>query len=134
MSDSSSDLGSSVFAYARRAQTLRPSAVREILKVTAQPDVISFAGGLPATELFPVEAMRAAADSVLSKDGRAALQYGVTEGHPALIVHLLPISGAAHDIFAAAKTLLLVTDVTAPEAPTQELLAGKHADLRKGIV
>lgn len=47
-----------------------------------------------------------------------------TEGHPALIVHLLPISGAAHDIFAAAKTLLLVTDVTAPEAPTQELLAG----------
>jgi DNA-binding CsgD family transcriptional regulator len=46
------------------------------------------------------------------------------DGHPALIVHLLPISGAAHDIFAAAKSLLLVTDVTAPEAPTQELLAG----------
>jgi DNA-binding CsgD family transcriptional regulator len=46
------------------------------------------------------------------------------EGHPALIVHLLPITGAAHDIFAAAKSLMLVTDVTAPEAPTQELLAG----------
>ncbi len=47
-----------------------------------------------------------------------------TEEYPALIVHLLPITGAAHDIFAAAKSLILVTDVTAPEAPTQELLAG----------
>lgn len=46
------------------------------------------------------------------------------DGHPALIVHLLPITGAAHDIFTAARSLLLVTDVTAPEAPTQELLAG----------
>jgi DNA-binding CsgD family transcriptional regulator len=45
-------------------------------------------------------------------------------GQPALIVHLLPVSRAAHDIFAAAKVLLIVTDVTAPEAPTQELLAG----------
>jgi len=84
MSDSSSGPESSVFAYARRAQALRPSAVREILKVTAQPDVISFAGGLPAPELFPVEDVRAAADAVLAGDGRAALQYGLTEGHPPL--------------------------------------------------
>lgn len=83
MTDSSSGSSSS-FAYARRARALRPSAVREILKVTAQPDVISFAGGLPAPELFPVDAVRAAADAVLAADGRAALQYGVTEGHPAL--------------------------------------------------
>lgn len=75
---------SSAFAFARRARALRPSAVREILKVTAQPDVISFAGGLPAPDLFPVDAVRAAADAVLGTDGRAALQYGVTEGHPAL--------------------------------------------------
>ena len=47
-----------------------------------------------------------------------------TEAQPALIVHLLPIAGAANDIFAATRSLLLVTDVTAPEAPTQELLAG----------
>lgn len=83
MTDTTSG-SSSPFAYARRARALRPSAVREILKVTAQPDVISFAGGLPAPELFPVDAVRAAADAVLSTDGRAALQYGVTEGHPAL--------------------------------------------------
>jgi DNA-binding CsgD family transcriptional regulator len=47
-----------------------------------------------------------------------------TEEHPALILHVIPITGAAFDIFAAAKSLLLITDVTAPEAPTQELLAG----------
>jgi 2-aminoadipate transaminase len=59
---------------------LRPSTIREILKVTAQPDVISFAGGLPAPELFPVEAVRVAADRVLSSAGPAALQYGPSEG------------------------------------------------------
>jgi len=59
---------------------LRPSTIREILKVTAQPDIISFAGGLPAPELFPVDAVRAAADSVLSKSGPEALQYGPSEG------------------------------------------------------
>jgi len=59
---------------------LRPSTIREILKVTAQPDIISFAGGLPAPELFPVEAVRAAANSVLSQNGPDALQYGPSEG------------------------------------------------------
>ncbi|MBP6508448.1 MAG: PLP-dependent aminotransferase family protein [Opitutaceae bacterium] len=65
-------------------RAMRPSTIREILKVTAQPEIISFAGGLPAPELFPVEAVRAAADSVLTKDGPAALQYGPSEGFPAL--------------------------------------------------
>lgn len=59
---------------------MRPSTIREILKVTAQPEVISFAGGLPAPELFPVEAVQAAADVVLSKHGSQALQYGPSEG------------------------------------------------------
>ena len=59
---------------------MRPSTIREILKVTAQPEVISFAGGLPAPELFPVEAVKAAADVVLSRHGRLALQYGPSEG------------------------------------------------------
>ncbi len=61
-------------------QQLRPSTIREILKVTAQPEVISFAGGLPAPELFPVEAVRAAADHVLRTAGASALQYGPSEG------------------------------------------------------
>ena len=63
---------------------MRPSTIREILKVTAEPDVISFAGGLPAPELFPVEQVRAAADSVLSRSGSQALQYGPSEGYAPL--------------------------------------------------
>lgn len=66
--------------YAHRMRQLRPSTIREILKVTAQPEVISFAGGLPAPELFPVAAVQAAANHVLSTAGAAALQYGQSEG------------------------------------------------------
>jgi 2-aminoadipate transaminase len=69
------------FRLSARTAALRPSAIREILKVTASPDVISFAGGLPAPELFPVEAVARSTQAVLSADGPAALQYGVTEGH-----------------------------------------------------
>src|SRR5688572_22381391 len=70
--------------FARRMDQMRPSTIREILKVTAQPDVISFAGGLPAPELFPVAEVRAAADEVLAQHGSRALQYSQSEGHPAL--------------------------------------------------
>ena len=70
--------------FARRLAQMRPSTIREILKVTAQPEIISFAGGLPAPELFPVAAVQAAADTVLSQNGAAALQYGPSEGVPAL--------------------------------------------------
>lgn len=70
-----------VYRFAARTAGLKPSAIREILKVTASPDVISFAGGLPAPELFPVDAVASAAQAVLSTDGSAALQYGLTEGH-----------------------------------------------------
>jgi len=66
--------------FSGRMRQLRPSTIREILKVTAQPDIISFAGGLPAPELFPVEAVRAAANFVLTQNGPEALQYGPSEG------------------------------------------------------
>jgi 2-aminoadipate transaminase len=69
------------FRFAQRTRGLQPSAIREILKTTEAPDVISFAGGLPAPELFPVEGVRAAAEEVLRADGPAAMQYGVTEGY-----------------------------------------------------
>src|SRR3712207_8458425 len=55
-----------------RAQQLQSSAIREILKVTMQPDIISFAGGLPSPETFPVERMKAAYDAVLSREGKVA--------------------------------------------------------------
>lgn len=67
--------------YAQRTQHMSSSTIRELLKLTEQPDIISFAGGLPAPELFPVEAFQAAADRVLQKHGQKALQYSTTEGY-----------------------------------------------------
>jgi len=57
------------------------SAIRELLKLTEQPDIISFAGGMPAPEVFPVDEFREACDRVLREQGSKALQYGATEGH-----------------------------------------------------
>jgi 2-aminoadipate transaminase len=76
--------GNSLLRLAQRARDARSSAIREILKVTLRPEVISFAGGLPAPETFPVEALRGAFDKVLSAVGPASLQYSTTEGHPEL--------------------------------------------------
>src|SRR5690606_17525530 len=72
------------FTLSRRAQALTSSAIREILKVTTRPEVISFAGGLPSPATFPVERMQAAFDAVLSRQGRVALQYGTTDGYAPL--------------------------------------------------
>ncbi len=69
---------------ASRTANVSSSAVREILKITQRPDVISLAGGLPAPESFPVRELRDAFDAVLDQDGPAALQYSTTEGEPGL--------------------------------------------------
>ncbi|MFD6531876.1 PLP-dependent aminotransferase family protein [Streptomyces sp. NPDC060184] len=71
-------------ALATRAASVGASPVREILALTARPEVISFAGGLPAPELFDTGGIRAAYDHVLAEDAARALQYSVTEGDPAL--------------------------------------------------
>jgi 2-aminoadipate transaminase len=63
---------------------MKRTAVRELLKVTSQPDMISFAGGLPAAELFPVSRVERAARNVLQTVGAKSLQYSETEGIPAL--------------------------------------------------
>jgi 2-aminoadipate transaminase len=68
--------------FAERTARLRASTIREMLKVTQQPDVISFGGGLPAPELFPTRAIAEAARAVMDRYGAAALQYSVTEGIP----------------------------------------------------
>ncbi|MFF2885213.1 PLP-dependent aminotransferase family protein [Paenibacillus sp. NPDC057967] len=67
------------YRFSSRVSQLKSSAVRDILKLTQGKDMISFAGGLPAEELFPVQAVREAAGRVLDK-GTGALQYGLTEG------------------------------------------------------
>jgi 2-aminoadipate transaminase len=67
--------------FSERIQGVPTSFIREILKVTVQPDIISFAGGLPNPEFFPVEAIQNATDKVLSSNGKSALQYSTTEGY-----------------------------------------------------
>ena len=73
-----------VARYAHRTKRMMSSAVREILKFTQLPDVISFAGGLPAPEVFPIEEFEAACQKVLTESGAEALQYGITEGYTPL--------------------------------------------------
>ncbi|WP_294404903.1 PLP-dependent aminotransferase family protein [uncultured Clostridium sp.] len=68
------------FEFADRMSLLNASEIREILKVTQKPEVISFAGGLPAPETFPIEQIKEANRIVLEKTGRKALQYSTTEG------------------------------------------------------
>jgi len=75
---------SSTWTLAKRAHKMNPSVIREILKVTERPGIISFAGGLPSPRTFPIEAFAAACEAVLRTDGRAALQYASSEGLPAL--------------------------------------------------
>ena len=66
--------------FATRMDAMKHSSIREMLKLTERPEVISFAGGLPAKELFPVEAIRIAAERVFAECGAQTFQYGVTEG------------------------------------------------------
>jgi 2-aminoadipate transaminase len=72
------------YRFSSRAQKMKSSVIRELLKLTEQPDIISFAGGLPAPEVFPVEAFQRAAQKVLAENGPQALQYGTTEGYAPL--------------------------------------------------
>ena len=70
----------SLWHQARRSARLNPSIIREILKVTEQPGILSMAGGLPSADTFPVEAIREACNTVLSQAPREALQYAASEG------------------------------------------------------
>jgi 2-aminoadipate transaminase len=70
--------------FAERMNTLRASDVREILKITQSPEVISFAGGLPAPEFFPAGRLAELSREVLLRHGARVLQYSTTEGHPRL--------------------------------------------------
>jgi 2-aminoadipate transaminase len=72
------------YRYAHRMQKMGSSVIRELLKLTEQPDIISFAGGLPAPDVFPVEEFRTACNYVLDHFGPQALQYSTTEGYKPL--------------------------------------------------
>ena len=71
-------------AFSYRVQTLQPSAIREILKFTADPEVISFAAGNPAPEAFPTEEIARITNDILTNTPIDALQYSITEGYAPL--------------------------------------------------
>lgn len=72
------------WTLAARAAKMNSSAIREILKLTDRPGIISMAGGLPSPAAFPIPAFTAACNAVMERDGAAALQYSTTEGFPEL--------------------------------------------------
>ncbi len=116
--------------FARRTEKIQPSAIREILKLTQGGEVISFAGGLPAPALFPIERIREASDRVLAQQGERALQYSTTEGYPPLrawAAEQLPgadaervqvVSGSQQALDLVAKALLDPGDRVVLAAPT----------------
>ena len=121
--------------FADRMANMKPSAIREILALTAQPDIISFAGGLPAPELFPVDDISAAIEAVMKENGRAALQYATTPGLPHLreqiaarllaknnirtnIDNILTTAGSQQGLDFAARLFVNPGDVILMESPS----------------
>ena len=72
------------YKFASRMDRMKASEIRELLKLTAKPEIISFAGGLPAPELFPVKEIAQVSHDLVLKEGQKLLQYATTEGRPTL--------------------------------------------------
>lgn len=94
--------------YAQRTKTAKSSIIRELLKLTQRPEVISFAGGLPAPEIFPVERFREACQKVLTTNPSTALQYGPTEGYRPLR-ELIVAHMARYGILATVDNILITS-------------------------
>ena len=90
------------------AKSMKPSAIRELLKLTQLPDIISFAGGLPSPDTFPVEDLRAAANAVFDTQAKKALQYGATEGDAGLKEEIIKFE-AKQGVKVESKNLLIVS-------------------------
>lgn len=121
--------------FAKRMDNMKASDIREMLKLTQKPEVISFAGGLPAPELFPVEEMKLVLAKVMDEYGTVALQYGPTEGFEPLrekildrmaklkvddltIDNILITSGSQQGLDFMAKAFINPGDVILCESPT----------------
>lgn len=124
----------SLFRFSALAEKMRPSPIRELFRVIQQPGMISFAGGLPDPDTFPVESFASCAN-VLERDGLIVLQYGASEGYPPLreaiidmmanrlgfrprAEELLVTSGSQQAVDLIARALLETGDVVVVEAPT----------------
>jgi 2-aminoadipate transaminase len=94
--------------YALRTLAIKSSAIRELLKVTQRPEVISFGGGLPAPEVFPVERFAEACHKVLAEHGAESLQYGATEGYQPLR-EMIARNMARYGILSKAENVLITS-------------------------
>ena len=122
------------WTLARRAARMNPSVIREILKITERPGILSLAGGLPSPETFPVEAMREATERVLRDTPREALQYAASEGFAPLrewvadqmashgmavdATQVLITTGSQQGLDLVGKVLIDAGSTVAVEAPT----------------
>lgn len=122
------------YRYAQRMKGMQSSVVREILKFTSQPDMISFAGGMPAPELFPLKEIEEACVKVVRERGPSALQYGITEGYVPLrefivqkmgrygivanVDNVLITTGSQQGLDLVSRVLLDPGEVIILEAPT----------------
>lgn len=120
--------------YAKRMDNIRASEIRELLKLTQQPHIISFAGGMPAPESFPIEEFKKINKEVLESNGALALQYGPTEGYyplreaiakrmkkldvDAKAENVLITSGSQQGLDFAAKIFINPGDIIVCESPT----------------
>ena len=120
--------------FAGRTALMKRSAVREFLKLTSQPGMISFAGGLPAPELFPVDEFREATETILRSRPAQALQYGEAEGvaelrdwiaqehsRPGLSLtraNIIVTTGSQQGIDLLGRVFLDLDDAVAVENPT----------------
>ena len=124
----------SLFRFSNLAEKMQPSPIRELFTVIQRPGMISFAGGLPDPDTFPVEGFASCAE-VLARDGRTVLQYGASEGYPPLREVLLEMmaerlgyapqpeellitSGSQQAVNLVARALLDPGDLVVVEAPT----------------
>jgi len=120
--------------YAQRTKSLKSSTIRELLKITQKPEIISFAGGLPAPDVFPLDRFQEACRRVLELTGHQALQYGASDGYEPLremIAHnisrygirakaenVLITSGSQQALDLIGKLLINPGDSVLVEAPT----------------
>jgi 2-aminoadipate transaminase len=119
------------WTMAARAERMNPSFIREILKVTERPGIISFAGGLPSPKTFPISEVNAAVTKILTEDGEAALQYATSEGYSPLreaVAKMLPwdvspdqvliTTGSQQGLDLIAKILIDKDSIVWVESPT----------------
>jgi 2-aminoadipate transaminase len=96
------------YRYAHRTQKMGSSVIRELLKFTEQPDIISFAGGLPAPEVFPVKEFQEACNTVLQDHGAQALQYSTTEGYLPLR-EMIARHNARYSVHVTAENIMITS-------------------------